>query len=185
MPRQWILWSLFLSSYTPLFILIGLRSIDRSGGITVAAGGLTVAGLIGTGFFIFTAQRKAVGEYTLTDVECRDGDVAAYAATYLLPFLPIFSGSWQDIASLVGFVLLLGVVYVRSRLIYVNPFLALIGLRLWRVIPRTAGSADASGSVAWPRFLLTDSDRIYRGQTIRAHRITPDLLFHTKDDEDD
>lgn len=179
------MWSLFLSSYTPLFILIGLRSINRLDGITVAAGVLTVAGLLGTGLFLITAHRKAVGEYELTEVECRDGDVAAYAATYLLPFLPIFSGSWQDVASLIGFVALLGVVYVRSRLIYVNPFLALIGLRLWRVIPKTPGSADGDTEGGWPRFLLTDSEQIHRGQTVRAHRITPDLLFHTEDDESD
>jgi hypothetical protein len=180
-PRRWILWSLFLSSYTPLFILVGLRSIRRSDEIAAAAGVLTVGGMVGTGLFMLTAHRKAVGEYTLTDVECRDGDVGAYAATYLLPFLPIFSGSWQDIASLGAFLVILGVVYVRSRLIYVNPFLAIIGLRLWRVIPTTPGSGDPQAG--WPRFLLTDSDRVQRGQTIRAHRVTPDLLFHTEDDE--
>lgn len=181
MPRRWILWSLFLSSYTPLFILVGLRSIDRSDEIAAAAGVLTIAGMVGTGLFMVTAHRKAIAEYTLTDVECRDGDVGAYAATYLLPFLPIFSGSWQDVASLAGFLLILGVVYVRSRLIYVNPFLSIIGLRLWRVIPTTSGNEAATGE--WPRFLLTDTDRVRRGQTIRAHRVTPDLLFHTADDD--
>ena len=110
------MWSLFLSSYTPLFILIGLRSINRLDGITVAAGVLTVAGLLGDGSILDDCTPEGGGEYELTEVECCDGDVAAYAATYLLPFLPIFSGSWQDVASLIGFVALLGVVYVRSRL---------------------------------------------------------------------
>ena len=110
--------------------------------------------------------------------------IPAYAATYLLPFLTIFSGSWQDVASLIGFVAVLGVVYVRSRLIYVNPFLALLGFRLWRVIPRTPGAPDTHDA-AWPRFLLTDSAQIHKGQVITAHRITPDLLFCELPDDGD
>jgi hypothetical protein len=181
-PRRWILWSLFLSSYTPLFILLGVRSIGRSDGIAVAAGVLTVGGMVGTGLFLYTAPRKAAGDYELVDIESRDGDVGAYAATYLLPFLTIFSGSWQDVVSLAGFVVILGVVYVRSRLIYINPFLAVLGLRLWRVIPRTPGAPD-SEQAGWPRFLLTDSTQLHKGQVIRAHRVTADLLFCEVEDD--
>ena len=59
-------------------------------------------------------------------VEDRNPDVAVYAATYLLPFLPVFSGTWQDYVSLAGFICLLGFIYVRSRLIYLNPLLLLV-----------------------------------------------------------
>jgi len=142
MPRRWVLWALFLSSYTPLFFLVAIRSIGTSDVLTIISGILTIGGLIGTGLFLFAVRRKTLGSYDLIDVENRDPDVAAYAATYLLPFLTVFSGTWQDLVSLAAFVIILGIVYVRSRLIYVNPLLSLLGYRLWRVIPITTGSPN-------------------------------------------
>ena len=73
----------------------------------------------------------------IVEVDYRDPDVAAYAATYLLPFVTVFTGAWQDVVSLGGFVAVLGVIYVRSRLIYVNPTLSLLGYHLTRVIYTT------------------------------------------------
>jgi hypothetical protein len=168
--------ALFLSSYLPLFALIGLRSIGRSDVITVASGLLIIADMVGTLLFLRTTKRKPHGIYELTAVENRDGDVAAYAATYLLPFVTVFSGDWQDVATLAAFIGFLGFVYVRSRLIYGNPTLTLMGYHLWRVIPVTSGSPDTTAD-RWPRFLLAKSSAIRKGQTIAAYRVTDDLLF--------
>lgn len=185
MPRRWILWSLFFSSYTPLFVLLGLRSIHRSDAILAASSALTIMGAGGTLLFLWSAHRKQIGDYRLLKVENRDPDVAAYAATYLLPFLAVFSGKWQDVLSLAGFIALLGVIYVRSRLIYVNPLLSLLGFRLWRVIPLTAGSAVNPHKPPWPRYLLANTEKIHRDEIISAFRVTDDLLLlrGTEDDE--
>lgn len=185
MPRRWILWSLFLSSYMPLFLLLGLRSIHRSTGIAIVSGVLTVCGATGTILFLRAARKKTPGLFQLLEVENRDPDVAAYAATYLLPFLTVFSGEWQDYTSLGAFIVILGVIYVRSRLIYVNPVLALLGFRLWRVIPLTAGAAHDPANTPWPRFLLADTGRIRRGQVISARRVTDDLLLFEGGPDDD
>jgi hypothetical protein len=186
-PRRWILWALFLSSYTPLFLLIALRSVGRANVLATVSGALTVAGLGGTFLFLYAVRGKTPGEYQLLEVENRDPDVAAYAATYLLPFLTVFSGSWQDLSSLAAFVAILGVVYVRSRLIYVNPLLAVIGFRLWRVIPITAGATLDAGGTPWPRYLLARSAHVHKGQTIVAWRAADDLLLlkgsSTNDDD--
>jgi hypothetical protein len=185
MPRRWVLWALFLSSYTPLFVLVGLRSIPSSRPIAIASGGLAIAGISGTVIFLFAVKSKTPGRYELLDVESRDPDVAAYAATYLLPFLTIFSGTWEDLSSLAAFIGILGVVYVRSRLIYVNPFLALFGFRLWRVIPITPGATVTAGVSPWPRFLLAKSEQVRKGQIIEAWRATPDLLLLKESLNDD
>jgi hypothetical protein len=186
MPRRWVLWALFLSSYTPLFFLVSLRSIGSSEVLALAGGILTFAGLVGTGFFLVAVRKKTSGRYQLIDVENRDPDVTAYAATYLLPFLTVFSGTWQDLLSLAAFVLILGVVYVRSRLIYVNPLLALFGYRLWRVIPITDGATNPPAVTPWPRFLLIRNAQVRKGQRIEAWRATTDLmLFKSSLDRDD
>ncbi len=170
--------ALFLSSYMPLFLLIGIRSVDRAPEVMVASGVLTVAGGLGTWAFLWAARRKPTGEYELLDVESRDGDIAAYAATYLLPFLTVFSGDWRDVLSLAAFITFLGVVYVRSRLIYVNPLLAVMGYHLWRVLPATAGGSPCETDTRWPRYLLADTQDLRKGQSISAYRVTPDLMLY-------
>lgn len=179
MPRLWVMCTLFLSSYLPLFVLIGLRSIGRSGLITASCGALIIAGAVGTFLFLRMAERMPEGSYELMAVENRDGDVAAYAATYLLPFVTVFSGEWQDVLTLAAFIAFLGAIYVRSRLIYVNPLLALLGYHLWRTIPVTAGASSADAR--WPRYLLADTARIRDGQIIAAFRVSDDLLLYSKD----
>ena len=173
------MFALFLSSYLPLFVLIGLRSIGRSALITTTCGLLVVAGAVGTFLFLRTAERMPEGSYELIAVESRDGDVAAYAATYLLPFVTVFSGDWQDVLTLAAFIAFLGAIYVRSRLIYVNPVLALMGYHLWRTIPVTVGASRANAR--WPRYLLADTARIREGQLISAFRVSDDLLLYNKD----
>jgi hypothetical protein len=183
-PRRWTLWALFLSSYSPLFALVAIRSIGTSAVLAITSALLALAGIFGTVLFLFAVRQKTPGSYDLLEVENRDSDVAAYAATYLLPFLTVFSGTWEDLASLAGFVLILGIVYVRSRLIYINPLLSLLGFRLWKVIPITAGTEPSHSSTPWPRFLLTRQSDIKKQMRVEAWRATPDLLILKKVDDD-
>jgi len=176
MPRRWVLWALFLSSYSPLFLLVALRTIGTSDILALGCGVLTFLGLVGTYLFLTTGKKKGTRNYQLAAVENHDSDVAAYTATYLLPFLTVFSGTWQDITSLAVFVVIFGIVYVRSRLIYVNPMLSLLGFRLWRVIPVTPGSKQENNA-NWPCFLLVRNDEIKADQIVEAWRVTEDLLI--------
>jgi hypothetical protein len=178
MPRIWVQCTLFLSSYLPLFALVGLRSIGRSWPIVVFCGIVCALGAAGTGLFLVTARRRNKIDVVLLDVESRDGDLSAYLATYLLPFVTVFSADWQDLASLAGFVAILGVIYVRSRLIYLNPTLALLGYHLDRVIPATPGTEKDEAHVRWPRYVLTRRASLAQGQRIQANEVTPDLLLY-------
>lgn len=171
------MWAMFLSSYSPLFVLVGIRSAGESGVLTVAAGVLVIAGGVGTFSLLHTTASKPKENYRLLEVDRRDGDVAAYAATYLLPFLTVFSGKAVDVLSLGVFVAFLGFIYVRSRLIYVNPVLMMLGYHLWRVIPVTDGAIVEANSARWPKYLLADNDQIHTGQRIRARTVTSDLLL--------
>jgi hypothetical protein len=178
------MWAMFLSSYLPLFLLLGLRSIGHSKAILIASGVLVIAGSIGTIAFLLGAPQKSKGAYELLEVENRDSDVVAYVATYLLPFLTVFSASLRDVLSLLAFIAIICAIYVRSRLIYVNPVLALLGFRLWRVIPITPGTSPDPGNAPWPRFLLADKAHIRKGQVIIARRITDDLLYLEREDDE-
>jgi hypothetical protein len=172
------MWCLFLSSYTPLFCLIGLRSVGRSTVIATASGGLIIAGAIGTFLFLRTAPKKPGEAHDLHTVESSDRDVVAYVATYLLPFVTVFTGEWQDIASLAALVAFLGLLYVQSRLIYVNPIFALMGYHLFRVISSTADGGGSASNSGVPRYVLADTRQIRAGRSIWAHRVSDDLLLY-------
>jgi hypothetical protein len=181
MPRRWVMVVLFLSSYSPLFVLVGLRSLDQSHAIAIACGALAVLGWLGTWLFLSTAKRKPRERYEVVEIEKRDGDVAAYAATYLLPFVTVFGGDWQDVLSLTAFIAFLGAIYVRSRLIYVNPVLALFGYHLWQVIAVTAGAEESSKLRRWPRYLLARRSEVYREQRLDAYTVLDDLLLDAEE----
>jgi hypothetical protein len=180
LSRSWVNWSLFFSSYTPLFVLLGIRSVGKSATLVTISGVLIVLGCVGTVAFLLSTTRKPAGRYELLDVESRDADVAAYAATYLLPFITVTEGGWREVISLAAFVAFLGVVYTRSRLIYVNPVLFVMGWHLWRVVPKTEGAADTEDTVRWPRYLLADTRSLRPRMTITAHPIGDDLLILEK-----
>ncbi len=179
MPRPWVQTCLFLSSYLPLFALVGIRSVGKSNTIAAACALLAVAAVVGTAVFLCAAYQRNTIDIYLTAVERRDPDVAAYLATYLLPFMTVFTGRWQDVVSLAGFILVLGIVYVRSRLIYINPTLALLGYHVTRVIPATPGTEDED-RVRWPRYVLARGRHVTARETVRAHEVTPDLLILEK-----
>ena len=175
MPRLWVQITLFLSSYLPLFALVGIRSAGRSDSIARLCAILAGLAVIGTGLFLYGSYRRNTITVKIVEVDSRDADVAAYAATYLLPFVTVFTGAWQDVVSLGGFIAVLGVIYVRSRLIYVNPTLSLLGFHLARVIYTTPGAQDEDRP-RWPRYVLARKQTVAASSTIRAHEVSPDLL---------
>jgi hypothetical protein len=182
MPRLWIQISLFLSSYLPLFVLVGIRSVSESETIWRLCAVLAGASIIGTAVFIYMAYARSEIDVVVLDVEDRDPDVAAYLATYLLPFVTVFTGRWQDVVSLFGFIFVLGVVYVRSRLIYINPTLALLGFHVARIISATPGTEEQD-RVRWPRYVLARKRPLVAGEQLRAHEVTPDLLILTASED--
>lgn len=168
--------SLFLSSYAPLFALLALRSYDRSGTLFWLSVALAILALGALGVLMAMAARKSKYEVTVLRVEHRTPDVAAYAATYLLPFLAIFDGSWRDVLALALFIGLIGVIYVSSGMVYVNPVLALIGYRLHLVRATTAAEPSDADAVL-PQFVLSKARWIRNGQRLAVREIMPDTLF--------
>jgi len=184
MPRLWVQVTLFLSSYLPLFVLVGVRSVGESTAVVRLCAVLGGAAIIGTAVFLFTAYKRSEVDVVVRAGDSRDPDVAAYLATYLLPFVTVFTGRWQDIVSLACFVAVLGIIYVRSRLIYINPTLALIGYHVARIIPATPGT-EGDDRVRWPRYVLTRNRQLTAGEQIRAHEVAPDLLIVSLNDDVD
>lgn len=138
---------LFLSSYLPLFVLIAIKEGSKVGtGISllrIDIGSiidsvraylipiiclLCIAfGLVGT-FFTFKNIEGRVENGSITTIEEVSGlndEPLAYIATYVISFVPQDSKSWGDMLVLLFFLAIVCHLYVRSKLLLVNPVLSL------------------------------------------------------------
>jgi hypothetical protein len=135
---------LVTSSYSPLFVLLGLVSYERHWSLAVVfwsfaiAPALLMVGLLGVMWMGIPDLPLEI-----TAVRERTEDIGVYATTYLLPFLALRFDSWQTVAAVFSFIALLVLVYLRARITYVNPLLLIAGFRLFEVeyTTRRRGSA--------------------------------------------
>jgi hypothetical protein len=58
-------------------------------------------------------------------------DVSGYLAAYLLPFLTVVDPSPTDLAAYAIFIVVAGLVYVRSGLMQINPTVYLMNRKVW------------------------------------------------------
>lgn len=126
-PKAW-LW--FLSSYAPLWIMLGLRFHPFWLRI-----GLIVFGLVCGAYVAFVLTRSANERpcnATLTITGNAGADVSGYVAAYLLPFLTAADPGAADLVAYAIFVAVAGLVYVRSGLMQVNPTVYLMNRKVLR-----------------------------------------------------
>ena len=123
---------LFLSSYVPLFVVSAIR-FENTGlqiflGVTAVVGTVSLVSLIHV-----SANRVQPRVAPATSVRDLSSEVAAYVATYLLPFVTVDQPGWRDLLAYAIVFLTLGVVFVNSDLVGVNPLLYLLGYRVFAV----------------------------------------------------
>jgi len=161
---------LFLSSYGPLFALLALRTYEKSMTLFwLAVAALAISGL-GVAIFFFAVAKRAKERHWIVATEDHNGDVAAYAATYLLPFLAIFGASWRDVLALALFIVIIGVIYVESEMIYINPLLSLLGYHLFSVQTTTAFGGPTSDSPR-SRWLICKRTAVGEGEPVVVRQV--------------
>ncbi len=134
MPTVLIRCMLFLSSYFPLALIFFVLFVEQQ---PVWAMIVLIIGLSGfitmaLYFFQFAPQLSSIQE-RITGLQRHDGDVMGYIASYLIPFVAIPFGGWQQGVALLIFVIVLGIVYVNSNMIHINPMLNLLGYHVYEI----------------------------------------------------
>lgn len=165
---------LFLSSYVPLFALLAVRTSEDDRSAMWVFAGLAVAGLVALLVVLSAVLDRQPRPIHLVGVERAGEQTAAYVAVYLLPFLAATFVHWQDWVVFVGFLFFIGLVYVQSEMLYLNPLLALIGYRVFHVRYRTAGEA-ASGALESQLFLITTARRLDVGRDLAVSRLGDEI----------
>jgi hypothetical protein len=132
-PRLPVRIVLFLSSYAPLWGVLAYRNRD-AGAVWIVLGGIAVGSVLVLGALMWTYRKTAGAPLTIKRAKPRDAEVLSYIATYLIPFLDVDLSNRDEAITLVVFLVVLGVIYVNSSMLLVNPVLSVLGYRAWDIV---------------------------------------------------
>jgi hypothetical protein len=168
MPSRWFASALFLSSYAPAWLILAVRSYQRSCVLFWTSIGLAIASAGAFVLFIRLAREGGPFEARVDDVEPRDAELAAYVATYLLPFVVVFGANVQDVIALGMFLAFIGLLWVNSDMVYLNPLLTALGYHVYVVGITPIGGASHRMSRS---FLLSHQADLRPGARVRPDTI--------------
>jgi len=124
--------ALFLSSYSPLFLILALLN----SGDTIVSGVFYViaaTSIITLYLFMRSYRDTTPSTIKIKSVSSRDSDVMSYIVSYLLPFLGISFKEVSNAISFVIFITVIGIIYVSSNMVFVNPVLNLRGYHMLEI----------------------------------------------------
>jgi hypothetical protein len=135
MPRLPFRVAMFLSSFSPLFVLMAYENRDAlSAAIPLLAA--TGIGLLGLAVVMWQLRAQSGPQIKVRDSFPLEGEVLAYIAVYLVPFLNVDLAQRESAIAFVFFLFILCVVYVNSNMLFVNPVLSLRGYHSFEVIDK-------------------------------------------------
>jgi hypothetical protein len=132
MPRPPFRIAMFLSSYSPLFGLLAYTNHETRWAWRIL-GAVAILSVLAL-FTVMWANRRERGpRLTVAHSRPQEGEVLAYIATYLIPFLALDLSRTKDVVTLCAFLAVLMVVYVNSSMLFVNPLLSIAGYHSFEV----------------------------------------------------
>ena len=88
-------------------------------------------------FYIYSRiSLKAQGnpKFEIKEINTHNKEYITYLGTYILPFIALETKTVYDIAAYIILFITMGLIYVRTNLIYTNPMLLFFGYDLFEVI---------------------------------------------------
>jgi hypothetical protein len=129
---------LFLSSFSPLFLALSLRFDGAP--LRIACGALAFIGALSLLAGLYLWLDRTPMTIVVESSDDRGPDVGGYITAYLMPLLVVPQPRSGDLLAYAVILLILGIIYVRSRMIQMNPLLYVLGLRLHAIT--TKGGFD-------------------------------------------
>jgi hypothetical protein len=150
--RSWIKLVLFFSSFSPLFMILLLQSIDFEYLMGMEHKGtyssFSFEELLPTFYFSITMIILSVIPnvilwivlwrsrcYTpittmVKNFSTKNNDVINYIATYLIPFFSFKTDKFSDLLAFYLLLFVLSLVYLKANMFYINPILILLGFNV-------------------------------------------------------
>lgn len=166
MPNALTRLLLFLSSYFPLSLIFFFVLFSEH---RYVAGGILICGVVGLLWMLLylrMVQHLSGIQVRVAGLQRRDAEAMAYIVTYIIPFLAIPFGGWKEGMALSIFFVVIGILYVNSNMIHVNPMLNLFGYHLYEV---TLEDGDVHS--------LITRRRIRHRETLTAVRLGDEILL--------
>ena len=158
---------MFLSSYTPLFLILGIRFFPSSA--AWACFSLGAIGFAVTFFWLLTPRGQSGHEFVVEEVHEAGSEAAGYLSSYLLPFFNVASPGIRDILVYGGFLLTAGAIYTHSSVMRINPTLYLLRRSIYEIV-------DSSGK----SYFVVTKDRIRKGDVIYAADMGRGILIKVR-----
>jgi hypothetical protein len=125
---------LFMSAYIPLWGVVVVFDAPGLGRLVWVAWAMLAAGFLGL-LGLAAMHRNSAPEATITlkSVERKDLEAVIYIVAYILPFLGAFTTNLPTLETFAVLFVISLLVTLRTDAFYVNPVLAIIGIRVYRV----------------------------------------------------
>jgi hypothetical protein len=169
LPNLVVKVALFISSYSPLLVILWVRSLFLPTA-SVSLLILAAASITGLLFYLRLARTFSTFGVTIKSANGCSQEAISYIVTYLLPFLDLNSASVADRVSLGLVLVVVSVLYINANLIHMNPVLNLLGYRI----------LEAEGSDDKHFMLLSRRTYLPPGSSIRAVSLTNDILLEVQ-----
>lgn len=130
---------LFISAYSPLFLILGVKDFDfklthqlKHPLVIYALLGITVLSVILL-FASIKSIKRGTTSVEIVSVKNRSVDLINYTIPYMLSFLGIDLSKPEDIIAISIFMLMMLLLTITTKSIFINPVLALVGYGLYDV----------------------------------------------------
>lgn len=165
--KKYINLFLFISAYTPLFIILSIYLLEEYFVLSLILIIITViADLI---FYLLIKGSKNFTEtvYTVKNSENRTANSLNYVVAYVVAFLGISFSKWQDFVTLIIIMATIYVVFINSNLIFVNPLLNVFNYRIFSI------EVEEGGKI----ILITKTKKLEKNDKINIRNIADDIYI--------
>jgi hypothetical protein len=158
--------SLFISSYLPLLFIFYLQNLKTNIYLAVFFLILGILATCGIVCIIQFIDSTSPLKEKIAKVQRKDTEVIAYIFTYIFPFLQLNFSDPINLLSLGIFFVILGIIYINSSMICINPTLNLIGYHLYEI----------ENPEGYTHTLLTRNKRVLRNSELNVVKIGDDIM---------
>jgi hypothetical protein len=165
MIRWWLRFGLFVSSYFAAFLIIFILYLRRN---PVLAWAALAFGLFGClALLVVLWYLKSLIPQPLKVESClrQDTEAMTYVVSYVVPFLSGITEGAEPALAFGVFFVVIGILYVNSNMIHINPMLNLMGYRIYRL--EVQGRPPAS---------LVTRQRVRPGATVTAVEVDEEIF---------
>ena len=153
----WRLFRLFVVAFAPLALILAIqasydwRSCEIRMYVFWLATAWAVWGFIDGWRLPRGPLRKGSVQAEFYDIQDQSGAIAAYLATFLLPFVGFEFSTIQEVLGMLVFFFVVWSIFVQSDLAAINPTLYIFGFRIVRARVRSGSEIDPIVVVLVPR----------------------------------